>query len=212
MADAVPTLPAPPPGAEVLHQDPLVWTLDALLSRAECEHIVRLAEPGLRRAEVSGDRAGQHSQGRTNAVVWLPHAVDTKTAAICHRIAALVGLPLDHAESMQVIRYDEGQEYRAHFDAYDLTTPRGQRCCARGGQRLVTALAYLTDVETGGGTAFPTLSLTVTPRRGRLLVFHDCHPGTNTRHPDTLHAGLPVVAGRKWAFNLWFHERPFRDP
>jgi tetratricopeptide (TPR) repeat protein len=41
---------------------------------------------------------------------------------------------------------------------------------------------------------------------------HDCYPGTNTRHPDTLHAGLPVLEGSKWAFNLWFHERPFRAP
>ena len=212
MTEPVLARPGPPPGAHVHRDEPRIWTLDGLLTPAECEHIIAIAEPGLRRAEVSGDTAGQRSQGRTNAVVWVHHDTDPTTAAICQRIADLVDLPLAHAESMQVICYDVGQEYRAHFDAYDLSTPRGQRCCARGGQRLVTALVYLCDVESGGGTAFPTLNLTIAPLRGRLLVFHDCRAGTNTRHPDTLHAGLPVIAGRKWAFNLWFHERPFRDP
>ncbi len=30
---------------------------------------------------------------------------------------------------------------------YDLNTPRGQRTTAKGGQRLITVLIYLSDVE-----------------------------------------------------------------
>ncbi|MBK8264195.1 MAG: 2OG-Fe(II) oxygenase [Nannocystis sp.] len=201
-----------PPGAEVHHPEPLIWTLDGVADPRECEHLIELARPGLKRAVVSGDREGITSQGRTNAVVWVPHGADPITRALCQRIADLVALPLDHAEAMQVIAYGPGQEYRPHFDAYDLNTERGRRCSVRGGQRLLTALLYLSDVHAGGGTEFPRLHRVVQPSRGRLLVFHDCHPGTNTRHPDTLHAGLPVLEGSKWAFNLWFHERPFRAP
>jgi hypothetical protein len=76
-------------------------------------------------------------------------------------------------ENFQCIHYDVDQEYKAHLDAYvcaqllrltltlllglicaravwrsyDLNTPRGQRTTAKGGQRLITVLIYLSDVE-----------------------------------------------------------------
>jgi len=36
---------------------------------------------------------------------------------------------------------------RAVWRSYDLNTPRGQRTTAKGGQRLITVLIYLSDVE-----------------------------------------------------------------
>ena len=39
-----------------------------------------------------------------------------------------------------MIHYEPGQEYKAHFDAYDPTTERGRRVLTRGGQRKATAL------------------------------------------------------------------------
>ena len=33
------------------------------------------------------------------------------------------------------------------------------------------------------------------------------HPPQRSLHPDSLHAGKPVLAGEKWAANLWFRER-----
>ncbi|HEY8377087.1 MAG TPA: 2OG-Fe(II) oxygenase [Nannocystis sp.] len=162
----------------------------------------------MRRSQVSGAGGGHFSAGRTSTRCWLRHDADAVVLAVSERIAARVGLPLAHAESLQVIRYEPGQEYRPHFDAYDLTTEKGQRYCARGGQRLVTALSYLCDVE-GGETGFPRLGLVVTPRQGRVLVFDNCFPGTDVRDPRSYHQGLPPRAGEKWAFNLWFHARPY---
>lgn len=206
----LPTLRRPSPEGQIRCLEPLVWTVDEVVSAAECAHIIDLAEPDRVRAQVSDEAAGRTSAGRTNDVVWVPHATTPTTTAVCQRLADLVGLPLVNAEAMQVICYEVGQEYRPHFDAYDLSTPRGQRCCARGGQRLVTVLVYLCDVEAGGATGFPKLDLTVDPRRGRTLFFHNCGPGSDVRDPRTLHAGLPVERGRKWAFNLWFRVGPFR--
>ena len=51
--------------------------------------------------------------------------------------------------------------------------------------------------------------LRVTPRPGRLLIFHNCYPGEDRRHPATLHAGCPVAEGQKWAFNLWYHHQKY---
>jgi prolyl 4-hydroxylase len=204
--------PDPPrdlPGAQRLCEDPLIVTIDDVLTRDECEHIIDLARPRLRRSQVSGVTGGNVSQGRTNALTWVRHDVDTTVQAVAERVAGCVGIPLQHAESLQVVHYEQGQEYRPHFDAYDLSTEKGRRYCERGGQRLVTVLAYLSDVKDGGATGFPQLGLDIRPRLGRLLIWHNCHRGTTTRDPRSYHQGKPPLRGDKWAFNLWFHERPY---
>jgi prolyl 4-hydroxylase len=206
----IPTLREEYKGGERLHTGPDVHVISDVIGREEALHFMRIAGPMMGASRVSGDKVGYKSDGRTNSLAWIKHDHDPVTMRLAERVAAIVGLPLENAESFQVIRYDAGQEYRAHFDAYDLDTERGQRCCARGGQRLVTVLGYLTPVEEGGCTRFPKLDIDVMPAAGRLLIFHNCYDGTNQRHPHSLHQGSPVGKGRKWAFNLWFHERAFR--
>ncbi len=195
-------------GGRRLCDDPLIHVVDELLSPAECVHIIAVARPKMRRSQVSGAAGGKVSQGRTNALTWVRHDTDDTVLAVATRISATVGLPLAHAESLQVIHYEPGQEYRTHFDAYDLSTEKGQRYTERGGQRLVTALAYLGAVE-GGTTDFPRLGISVAPRCGSVLVFHNCHPGTDVCDRRSEHQGRPPLRGDKWAFNLWFHERPY---
>ena len=77
-----------------------------------------------------------------------------------------------------------------------------------GGPRLLTALCYLNDVEEGGGTNFPRLNLTVEAKKGRIVVFENTLKNTNKKHPLSEHAGMPVLKGEKYAFNLWFRECP----
>jgi prolyl 4-hydroxylase len=196
-------------GGQRLCDSPLIHVFDAVVAADECAHIIAAARPQMRRSQVSGAGGGKHSPGRTSERAWLKHAHDPTVHAVADRVAALVGLPLAFAESLQVIHYEPGQEYRTHFDAYDLATEKGQRYCERGGQRLVTALVYLGEVESGGTTAFPRLGLEVRPQTGRVLIFHNCHPGTTRCDPRTEHQGKPPLRGEKWAFNLWFHERPY---
>ena len=38
------------------------------------------------------------------------------------------------------------------------------------------------------------------------MVFENTHKKTNIRHNLSEHAGMPVIKGKKWAFNLWFRE------
>ena len=33
------------------------------------------------------------------------------------------------------------------------------------------------------------------------------HAGKNIRHELSEHAGMPVIEGEKWGFNLWFREQ-----
>ena len=39
-----------------------------------------------------------------------------------------------------------------------------------------------------------------------MLVFNNVYEGRNERHELSEHAGMPVIEGVKWAFNLWFRE------
>lgn len=192
-----------------INADPPVWLFENYLKAAEIEELLRVATPRLEQALVSSATTGVKSEGRTGSNCWIPHRHSPVIAALTDRVAALVGLPLENAESLQVVHYGQTQQYAPHFDAWDADTEAGQRCMARGGQRLVTCLMYLNDVEAGGGTTFPKLELEVEARRGSMVVFHNCHRGTTLRHPASLHGGMPVKEGQKWACNLWFREAPY---
>ena len=56
----------------------------------------------------------------------------------------------ENGEDIQVLRYQEGQKYEAHYDYFvDKVN------IARGGHRYATVLMYLSDVQKGGETVFP---------------------------------------------------------
>ncbi|MGF1604863.1 MAG: 2OG-Fe(II) oxygenase [Rhodothalassiaceae bacterium] len=193
-------------GAEMFCRHPAVCRLRGFLSAEECAHFKEVGRVGMKRADVMGDDKTIKMKGRTNSHAWFRHDHDPVFKAVADRIAALVGIPLSHAEEFQLIWYRSREQYKAHLDGFDVETKAGRDSWRYGGQRVATALAYLNTVEQGGGTGFPKLKLTVPAEAGTLCVFQNTLPHSSLRHPDSLHAGLPVVSGEKWAFNLWFRE------
>ncbi len=189
---------------EAYSLDPLVGVRNNVISPIECAYLIELAKPHITRAGVVLDDGYKPSEGRTGSNHWLKYDEDDVVKAIGKRIADIVGLPLENAESMQIIHYGPEQEYRPHFDAFNLSLPKGQRAAKWGGQRLVTALVYLNTVEAGGATQFPKLGITVPALPGRMVIFHNTTNDISGPHPLSLHAGMPVEAGEKWAFNMWF--------
>ena len=116
-------------------------------------------------------------------------------------------MPIENAESFQIIHYDICQEYRNHYDSWIHDgSDKTLRCMKRGGARIMTALCYLNDVDCGGGTKMAKQNKIIDAKKGRLLVFENTYKNTNIRHPLSLHAGMPVIKGEKFAFNLWFRE------
>jgi prolyl 4-hydroxylase len=199
-------------GAEVAC-DPLVQVIDDFVSKAERHHIIRLAAGRLDTALVSAVGDATTSDGRTGRVAWVKHDETAIVHSLVDRVSDLVDIPIGHAESLQVVHYGLTEQYKPHFDAYDMNTEKGRQRTDQGGQRIVTALMYLNDVDKGGGTIFPKLDLEVEAQPGRMVIFHNLADHTLadfTRHPKSLHGGSPVVAGQKWACNLWFRARPYR--
>lgn len=191
-----------------LHNDPLIYVIDDFLTKEQCDHIISISKPSLKRSTVSSDGDGVISEARTSLNTWIKHDTDNITKTISNKICNLVNIEHERSENFQVIHYDVSQEYRPHYDGWDhdYTINKNLKHLKRGGQRLFTALCYLNDVEEGGGTSFPKLNIEISPKMGKLLVFQNVYRNTNIKHDGSLHTGMPVIKGEKYAFNLWFRE------
>jgi len=107
---------------------------------------------------------------------------------------------------MQGQRYEPGQEFKYHLDLFWTKADYWKLEAKRGGQRTITAMAYLNDVEEGGATAFTQLGLAVKPRRGALLIWNNNLP-SGLPNEDTMHAGAPVIQGVKYVLTKWYRSR-----
>ena len=197
---------------EQVADDPIVVVFDDFLSAGECKHIINLARPKMKRGRVTLDEEVAYSEGRTGSTAWIPHDSTPIVRKIVSRVSELTGLSTRNAESLQVVHYAETQEYKAHHDAWKAGTDRHALRTANGGQRLITALMYLNEVEAGGGTGFPKLKVEVAPIPGRMVLFHNTTGMIHDVHKKSLHGGLPVHSGEKWACNLWFRELQYDRP
>jgi prolyl 4-hydroxylase len=194
--------------AVILHDDPYIAYYAQFTTRTECDELIKLAQNQLEPSKVVEPTGLAVTNARISENTWLQHDSTESVQRLCERIASIVGRSLVYAEQLQVARYRIGGKFNAHFDSFELSTASGKKYLEEGGQRLITAILYLNDVDEGGETAFPELDLSVAARQGDMLIFENCRRSTNERHPQSLHEGRPVKKGEKWIATLWFRERP----
>jgi len=197
---------------EMVYHDPLIFTLKGVLSAEECEHFISISANKMKRSKVSGygkeaEKNNHLDDRRTSSNCWLGHTEDAITKSVVKKISQLVQIPDSHAESFQVLHYTNSQEYQPHLDTFDNEDQGFKSYLENGGQRVITALAYLNDVTKGGETSFPNVDKIVTPEKGKVVVFHLCKKGTFEPNLKALHGAMPVIEGEKWAFNLWFRQK-----
>ena len=186
--------------------DPIIYVVDDLISEDECQEFINCSKDKLQPATVVGLNNEQKLKDRTNEFAWLEHHANESIHEVSKRLSILVQMPIRNAEMFQVVHYESGTEYKPHFDSFDQSTELGKKYWEPGGQRMITALIYLNDVEDGGATYFPELNISINPKKGNVLVFHNTISETTNINPRSLHAGMPVSSGEKWAANLWFRE------
>jgi len=186
--------------------DPMVYVVHNFVSDLECKEFIDLSANHLEVATVNTAEGQVSHKNRTNRFAWLQHNASDLLHEVSKRFSILVQMPIRNAEQFQVVHYGPGAEYKPHFDSFDENSESGKQAWEPGGQRMITALLYLNDVEAGGATHFPELGVSIDPKKGDVLVFHNCLPESTIIHPRSLHAGMPVESGEKWAANLWFRE------
>ena len=197
----------------IVNENPNICYYDNFITDEECDFIINVSKPHMKRAGVSNTSIDLSSyKGRTNESYWIPlHKYDIMKR-LCLRIAIEIGVPFKHFEAFQVIHYTVGQEYRYHYDAYNINNvQKYQEYCSKRGNRIKTILCYINDVKEGGGTSFDKIEgrtepLVIDPVKQRMVVFQNVHED-GSLHKQSRHAGLPVIEGEKWAFNLWIREK-----
>ena len=189
------------PNLEVLNQNPPIFTVNNFLSATECDFLINVAQDCFTPAPVVGKGAGEVSPSRTSSTCYLARE---DLPRYLNKVSLLTGKPIEHCELPQVGRYFPSQQYLQHFDAFDLSNEDGLRFASNGGQRVVTLLVYLNDVERGGHTHFPHLNLSVKPKRGMALVFF---PSTvdGLLDKNVLHAAKPAV-DTKYVSQVWIRQ------
>jgi prolyl 4-hydroxylase len=190
-------------------QSPSVLYFEDVLSAEECDDLIGLSEQAgkLKRSTVVDTKDGskQIDQRRLSDSTSYQRGEHPLVARIEQRIAQLVNWPVNHGEGLQILRYQQGGEYRPHMDFFDPKYAGSAKHLAVGGQRVATFIIYLSDVEAGGGTKFPNLGLEFRPKKGAALLFGNTDD-YGQPHPDSLHAGMPVIAGTKYIATKWLRE------
>lgn len=200
------------PVGDVKSSEPVIVHFDDFISETHCTQLIELARPSLERARVVGAKEAVVSETRTNDLAQL--SLDNPTLAVIlepliKKAADLVGLASECCHlPVQVLRYQGGEEYKTHLDAFDLNTEEGRHFTQTRGQRVATFLVYLNTVPAGGQTVFPIQDVVVPAVQGHAVLFHNCYLGTTLEDPRTLHGAKPVLEGEKWAMPLWFFENP----
>lgn len=187
--------------------NPIIFTIDNFLSNDECTEIINMSNKlKFQKGYVlNSESENSLSEFRTNSLIWINHNKTENVKKIVNRISSLISIPSENAEDLQLIRYKKNEHYNHHYDAFQKESKYYDN------QRLVTALVYLTDVQKGGETEFSKINLKIKPKKGKLLIFYNCLNDGKTINNNTLHAGLPIIEGEKYAFNLWFHEKCYRN-
>eukprot|EP00899_Mesostigma_viride_P010107 jgi/Mesvir1/19098/Mv12847-RA.4 len=141
-----------PTKIKLISWSPRAYLYSGFLTPEECDHIMALAKPAMKKSQVVDNETGKSKDSniRTSSGTFLRRGQDAIIEAIERRVADYSMIPPENGEGMQVLHYELGQKYDAHFDYFH--DPVNIR---NGGQRIATVLMYLTDVEAGGETVFP---------------------------------------------------------
>jgi prolyl 4-hydroxylase len=177
------------------------FTLADFLDAGECERLVALIGRHLVPSPLTHDRAG--GGFRTSRTCPLSKLDAPVARAVDAKICRTLGIGAGFGEGVQGQWYDVGQQFRAHHDFFVPGSPEYRRFAGLRGNRTWTLMVYLNDGMEGGGTRFPQIDHTVTPRRGLALFWNNLRPD-GTPNPDTLHSGEPVTRGHKVILTKWF--------
>ena len=187
---------------------PEIIIFEDVLTEAECDELVKMAEPQIQRSMVvNNDEGGSKvANDRTSNGTYFHKGFNALIETLDKRCAALTGWPIEKTENVQVLRYMPGEEYKPHNDYFDTNTEGGAAHVGGSGNRIGTLLIYLSDVYEGGSTFFPESDLHVMPKKGSAVYFG--YPQSNSSS-KTMHAGSPVKTGIKWVATKWLRQNNF---
>ncbi|XAR52903.1 Procollagen-proline dioxygenase [Bertholletia excelsa] len=206
---------------QVLSWKPRAVYFPNFATAEQCEGIIKIAKSKLKPSSLAlrkGETTESTKGIRTSSGTFLTASKD-KTGIlefIEKKIARATMIPRSHGEAFNILRYEIGQRYVSHYDAFNPAEYGPQKS-----QRMASFLLYLSDVEEGGETMFPfengenmgvgydyqkCIGLKVKPRRGDGLLFYSLFPN-GTIDKKSLHGSCPVIKGEKWVATKWLRDQ-----
>lgn len=178
-------------------EEPLIVILGNVLSHEECDELIQLSKDRIQRSKIGSSR--EIDELRTSSSMFFQEGEHEVVTRVEKRISTIMNIPVEHGEGLQILKYQIGQEYKAHFDFFSGARPVSN-------PRISTLVMYLNDVELGGETYFPKLNLSVSPQKG-MAVYFEYFYNDQTLNDLTLHGGAPVIIGDKWAATQWMRRQ-----
>ncbi len=179
------------------------------MSNEECDLLCSLSKDTLTKSTVVDDVTGEGvtHKHRTSEGTDFSLGENDLIRTIENRVSEITGQSIVNGEGIQILHYVKGAEYLPHYD-YFPNNEGGRSNMEKGGQRIITLIIYLNDVEAGGATVFPEINLSVYPKKGAALYFSYCN-SISQIDSLTLHGGAPIIQGEKWIATKWIREREY---
>lgn len=192
--------------------NPNIAVIRGLLSDEECDEVIRLSRGKMKASQVVDRESGgsYESSVRRSEGSHFDRGENELVQRIEARLSALVDLPVNRGEPLQVLHYGPGGEYKAHQDFFEPKDPGSAVLTRVGGQRIGTVVMYLNDVPEGGETAFPDIGFSAKAIKGSAVYFEYQNADGQLDY-RCLHAGMPVIRGDKWIMTKWLRERPYEQ-
>lgn len=188
--------------------NPKVMVFEHFLTDNECDALIAKAQNKMQDSQVLDPTSGEfvfHTE-RTSRGTHFEHQSSSVVVAIENRINELFGFCVAQQEATQILHYAVNGEYKPHYDYFPPNETGSHSAIKAAGQRLATLIMYLNTPEKGGATSMPAIGLTVTAKKGNAIYFENIDL-QGKPNPQTLHAGMPVLAGEKWIATKWLRER-----
>lgn len=178
-------------------EEPLIVVLGNVLSEEECDELISLSKDRMQRSKL---RDSLETELRTSSSMFFQEGENELITCVEKRVSQIMNVPYEHGEGLQILNYQIGQEYKAHFDFFSSSSKPAKN------PRISTLVMYLNDVEEGGETYFPKLNFSVSPQKG-MAVYFEYFYDNQTLNELTLHGGAPIIKGDKWAATQWMRRQ-----
>ena len=184
--------------------------IDNFLSDDEINKIISKGSPKLQKSGILSAREYSYTDEsiRKSETAFMPD--DEMTINIKKKASKYTKLPWFNAENLQLLKYNPGGKYEAHYDFFlSARNPNSieyKKMISEGGDRIYTFFIYLNDDFTGGETEFPNLGKKIIPKKGKAVFWRNLHKD-GSHNIFSKHSGNPVKSGIKYACNLWIREK-----
>ncbi len=190
-----------------------VKVINNLLTKEECEQLIELAKKqNMFESQVVSDKSlsEYNADSRKSYQCWIDANYNPILKKISDKSAELTGYPYENQEMVQVVKYEEGGKFDAHYDP----CVQNDKICSemnRGaGQRRSTLLIYLNDKMEGGETEFVIINKKIKPEIGKAILFYSSDDFEQIIK-ESKHRGCPVKKGEKWIATIWSHAYRYKN-